>query len=493
MLERYRVLLIVGPLLLIGIVATFYLKHPLAWTVVPIIISAAWMLGDPKRLLAGYWLYAVVVEYVYQMTARGIVRYGDEALLGLIVVALVFQQALRRRSHQEFGAVPAIFWSMCVLLGLSYLVNRGDTVRAAVTAVQYFRPFALGYLAYISLRREDLSGACKLFFATLIVQFVLNLGWLFGLQYPPHPGLYIAIDFAVGTMGSSLQVGYTACLGFVLAVAIFHTTTRVSYLIVAGVLVTSFVLTNTAHGYAFLAIMLLVMALMPARRALAHAATVASSIVLLAVLAFAMQTVLPYSMTFEQYVRRAKDLAGGRKTEAYVRHFTELHNDVPVFVLGAGPGNLGCAMASKRSFLASKYHGWSFQRTDLLERVQGSIISHTRTGFLAIWGDLGPIVFLLYWGLHVYAILRVGRAYRRGAYSDPWQQALALSFVPAMLLYLMVAFMTDLIHTALWGFYPWVWAAMVWMPQSTELSVDEASTTEPVQQLDETAVAKLPV
>ena len=68
-------------------------------------------------------------------------------------------------------------------------------------------------------------------------------------------------------MGTSLQVAYTACLGIVLSVAIYLNTRRLAYLIVAGLLLVSFALTNTAHAYSFLAIMLVVLVVLPTKLA----------------------------------------------------------------------------------------------------------------------------------------------------------------------------------------------------------------------------------
>jgi hypothetical protein len=315
-----------------------------------------------------------------------------------------------------------------------------------------------------------------MFIGTLLVQLLINISWLIGLSPIPHPGIYVGVDFAVGTMGSSLIVGYTSCMGVVLCISLFLVFLRPVYLLLTGAMLLSFALTSTLHGYAFLTVMLFVLALIPSGRPLLRISAVFGAACSVVAALYLAQLLMPSgSINLDQYVKRGADLLTGRKVAAYTQHVRDLPEDVPIFLLGAGPANLGCAMTDERGYLPAKYHGWGFTYGELTERIGGSIISHTRTGFLSIWGDMGPLAFLLYWGAHVYAMLHVARAYRRNAYESPWQRALALSFVPMMTLYLMAAFMTDLVHMALWGFIPWVWASTVWTPQQA----DAVSETEP--------------
>ncbi len=474
MQQRFGPFIVVGALMLLGFLALVELQTPFAWALIPLVISAAWMLGGSKRLLVGYFVYASVTEYASQITGIGFLRFGDEMLLCLIIVAVVFEHSLRRKEYPELRGAMTVFFLLIVLLALSFLVNRGSVLRAGVTAVQYMRPFLLGYLAYTTVAPDDLPGAARLFTGVLIFQLLINFSWAVELPLMPHPGIYTGMDFAVGTMGSSLLVGYTACLGIVLSLAIVSEQRRPGYLVVAAFLFASLVLTNTAHAYAFLALILMALALLPARRPLAQVVTGLGGLTVLVLLFVLLQMMLPQVVSVDAYVRRGTDLLRGRKMDAYVRHFTELHHDVPVFLLGAGPANLGCAMADERMYLPAKYHAWTFQGPEMAEITSGSIIAHTHTGFLSIWGDMGPVSFLLYWGLHVYAMIRVARAYRRGAYAHPWQRAFARSFVPCMLFYLLVAFMTDLVHSALWGMMPWIWAGAVWTPWVGEEAAEEA-------------------
>lgn len=463
-----------------GFAAFYRSQNPLAWAIVPLIIGTAWMLGDGKRLLGGYWLWATISDYAYQLTGESVVRHGDKAILGLILVALLFDQALRRRRLTELRPMFLIFFLLMALFGASYLVNGGSALGTAVTAVQYYRPFVLGYAAYVFLKPEDLPSVTVLFVLTLLFQLFLNACWMSGYSPLPHPGVYTGVDFAVGTMGSSLMVGYTACMGLVLSLALALVARRRFYYLIAALLLLSFVLTNTMHAYVFLVVMLGIMAIAPTRSPIAHLATITGVITILGSLLMLISVLVPDLPLLEEYVSRGRDLLTGRKMEAYRMHVSELSKDVPVFLLGAGPGNLGCAMADDSNYLTSKYHGYGSTMKELAELAGGSITSHTRTGYLSIWSDMGPIAFFLYWGAHFYAMLRVGRAFWRNSYAHPWQRAYALAFLPVMLLYLMVAFMTDLVHTSLIGFVPWVWAAIVWTPLGQEVEAETYEAVEPV-------------
>jgi hypothetical protein len=467
-------------ILLIGFVAFWRMQTALAWGIIPAILAVPWMLGDPKRLLAGYWVWATICEYAYQITRIGAVRYGDEALLGCIVIAMVFQHALNRASYPDVRAMTRVFTGLVILFILSFAVNRGSYIDAAVTTVQYLRPFVLGFFAYAALKPQDLPSVAKFFILTLLIQLVMNVAWLLGINPLPHPGIYVGIDFAVGTMGTSLFVGYTACLGIALCVAIFLVFGYPTYLLLSAVLTASLLVTNTAHAYAFLGVMLLIIGLLYSKGTPMRILGITFAVIPLLAIITLVQVLSPNTLKLDSYLRRGSDLFTGRKMEAYRSHLVDLPQEpsIPFFLLGTGPGSLGTTLADERGYLAAKYHGWTFTGTDALEVQTRSIIMHTKTGFLAIWSDLGPIAFLLYWGSHFYALLRVTSHYRKSRYNLPWQRAFALSFPGVMTLYLLVAFMTDVVHTALWGCVPWIWASFVWTPQ-------EAPETAPDEVIDE--------
>lgn len=466
----------VAGILLVGFVTFWRMQSALAWGVVPLIMAVPWMLGDPKRLLGGYWLWATVSEYAYQVTGTGVLRYGDELLLGCIFIAMVFIQAVQRREFPELRFLMAIFFGLVVLFGLSHVVNKGSHLDAAVTAVQYLRPFILGYFAYTALKVEDLPSFFYFVMLTLLIQLGMNLAWYFDINPLPHPGIFTGLDFAVGTMGAGNLVAYTAAIGIILCLGLFLLLRSVAFAVVGCLLAISMVLTNTAHVYAFFVFMLIVFALLYSKGAPARLVGFGFAAIPVVAVALLIQAISPLTLGLDTYLRRGNDLITGRKMEAYNRHLFELPTEsgVPVFVaFGVGPGNLGTAMADQRGYLSAKYHGWSFSGADAYEVKTGSIIMHTRTGLLAIWSDMGPIFFLLYWGAHVYGLLHVVRLLRRGLYADPWQRAFALTFVPAMVLYLLVAFMTDLVHNALWGCVPWVLAATAWRPMTVTVVESE--------------------
>jgi hypothetical protein len=264
----------------------------------------------------------------------------------------------------------------------------------------------------------------------------------------------------------------------VLCVAVFVVLRSTAYLVAAALLAVSFVFTSTAHAYAFLALMLLAMALVYSRGVPMRLVGVLLAGVPIISVIVLIQVVSPLTLRLDTYLKRGNDLLTGRKIAAYKSHLLELprEDSIPFFMLGTGPGTLGTAMADERGYLAAKYHGWSFTGADALEVQTGSIIMVTRTAYLAVWSDFGPIAFLLYWGSHVAALIRVLGFYRKNAYQHPWQRAFALSFIPVMMLYLAVAFMTDIVHTALWGCIPWTWAAIVWSPIRVEEELDELAS-----------------
>jgi hypothetical protein len=302
---------------------------------------------------------------------------------------------------------------------------------------------------------------------------------LVGLPFFPNPGIFAGDDWAVGLMGSSLYVAYTTCVGIALALGLAFALRRWSYLMVMIPLFVSFTFTNTIHCFIFLALMVLVVVQVPRRGPIPQLGLTVMMATLIMSVAVLLSVLLPERLSLEHYLVRGAGLLSGRKMDSYIRHVTELPGDLPVFLLGAGPANLGCAMVQEAAYLPTKYHGWSFEQNEWIERAGGSILSHTRTGFLSIWGDLGPVAFLLYWGAHLYAMVRVWRHIRCERYVDPYQRGVATAFIGVMVLYFAIAAMVDIIHMAFWGCLPWILAGAAWTPQQETSSVPVAATPVP--------------
>ena len=159
----------------------------------------------------------------------------------------------------------------------------------------------------------------------------------------------------------------------------------------------------------------------------------------------------------------------GVKGQGYVDVIVNAPKDLPYPILGAGPGNFGSAVG--RTYLrplAEKYINYVATATTSYEYITlsegSSITGYPQAGVLALWSELGPLGCILYWGLHVYAMIWVVRNVRRKAYTSKYGQIFAESFVPVMGMWIALNFFDDFAFSAFLQGGIWIWAAMVWDP-----------------------------
>jgi hypothetical protein len=94
----------------------------------------------------------------------------------------------------------------------------------------------------------------------------------------------------------------------------------------------------------------------------------------------------------------------------------------------------------------------------------GSITTGPATGFLTIWSELGPIGFIVYFGLWLYALFRVSLQCWRKQYQDIYQEILGLTFISAGVMLSCVFFLAPFLHHAFLSSSFWILAALVWVP-----------------------------
>jgi hypothetical protein len=139
--------------------------------------------------------------------------------------------------------------------------------------------------------------------------------------------------------------------------------------------------------------------------------------------------------------------------------------------LGAGPGNYtsNIAFLTGRPLARLPHLFYRYIALDRREvSMGGSVLTTTRTGVLALWGEMGPLGVLLFWGMYVYAVIRVWRQCRAGVYRDPYRRILAEAFVPAMSGFIILNVLTELVPLAQLNIGIWIWAATVWNPPDIE-------------------------
>ncbi len=96
-----------------------------------------------------------------------------------------------------------------------------------------------------------------------------------------------------------------------------------------------------------------------------------------------------------------------------------------------------------------------------------SITQSTINGVCAIWGELGWLGFLVFYGLHIYPCFRLGRFLFQKRYKTFEKQALAILFISGMVTYVLVETLRDQLYRDVFLGY-WIVLALVWYPDDLD-------------------------
>jgi hypothetical protein len=156
----------------------------------------------------------------------------------------------------------------------------------------------------------------------------------------------------------------------------------------------------------------------------------------------------------------------GPKPLAYKEVFLDADKHLPVPLLGGGPGNYTSILAfdnlRPRAFLPHMLIHYS----DVYRKLtySGSVLSSPRSGFITIYGELGPMGFFLFWGGYLYVVWVIFRQLIEGKYIDTSREIMAAAFIPSMLVLVLLNILLDSVRGLHLNLGMWIWAAMVWRP-----------------------------
>lgn len=439
------------------------------------------LLCHPKWLLLTYWIWVTVSGLVESLLPSAITRWGDESVTGMLLFVAAGHFVLGKRTFQDLKLIVRVLFGLLALAGLSAFVNRVPGVGAAHFVLSYFRFFLLVPFTYWFLPRRDYKFVIWIIIGTLALQAGINFTWMVGAN--PLPNIRRGtVDFAIGTLQSCNIVAYLSVAYIALCAAIFNHSRRKRMKFLATILGTAGVaqlwITFTYHAYVLCVGCLGVqLFLVTSNRRLRNVIRLAALPLVLLLLIVAPDSDLIGGSNLSQqfsprYIRhRVQRMVYGIKGKVYRDVLITVPRNLPLPILGAGPGNFVSAMGRiYRRPLAEQYVNYvtdDSMRYRLLSD-GGSITGMAHAGALAIWSELGPFGYLLYWGIHVVAMLRVWRRIQRRHYVDPYQQMLAEAFVPTMLMWLALSFLADFAHNAFLQGGVWIWAACVWTPAEPE-------------------------
>lgn len=459
--------------IVVGLGLCLMLGAQLGWIVAAGAMLWMMVIGNPRRLLGLYWGWVLLYPLGSMLAPAPILKWVDEGILGTILAVLLLHQIMQHRDLPGLRGFGRALWILCGLIILSALANKAPKVGVMHFCLQYMRSFLL---FYFTLRFFDPKDA-RLFYrcvaASMLIQLVLNAGWLLGINPLPNRSRAF-IDIAVGSLDACNLVAYLAAAVFCAAIALHHLAPRRAQRFLAmGLAVLALIevyITNTFHAVALLGLCFVFQFLDGAGRWRGRARTgLAAALALTALLGTLLvlraREDAPLGQLDPDYIQeRLSMMVSGPKGRAYREVVFSAPRDMPAPLLGAGPGNFGSMVGRmNRRPLAEQYINYLLTAVDVISETQGfSITSGPNTGFIALWSELGPFGFILYWGLHVFVMLRVRRQVKRKAYVNPHLQALADAFVPIMGMWLVLSAIVDYNYIPYLHGGLWIWAAIVW-------------------------------
>jgi hypothetical protein len=469
---------VVAGFLLIGLVLMIMLGAVQGWS---LLIAGTWgamLIGRPKLLLFIYWCWITVSIYVQSRFGNMLTIWGDEMLVALMLGVLLTHHIRARIVLPELKMVKRALMGLVALIVMSALANRVPKLLAFHFALQYMRFFLLIYYAYYFLSSKDLPVVLATIVWLFLLQVVLNVGWLLGIN--PLPNWMSGPDFAIGTgLGANL-VGYYSVAIICLMIAYLRSSSRPWQKIGGGALLLAALfqlyISFTFHAYLVCGICVafqLYLSPRPIHEGGVQLGVAAAAAVVLVVIASQLPAAESVRRFFHpDYLKfRWRNMVDGPKGQSYKNNFYYLPKEVPFFLVGAGAGNAGSMVGRmNRRPLADKYFNW----VDLAVESKsisgsGSIAGGPMTGILALWSELGPFGLLLYWGLQIYAGVRVARAVRRGRYTHRHKRILAEAFPPVQMMLVAVNVLADYSFLAFMNGGIWIWAACVWTPEESDV------------------------
>jgi hypothetical protein len=440
------------------------------------------LMPKARTVLVLFWLTTLLTDTV-GLFAGDVLTKVVEQLFGFYLLFILSTQVLVfRRVLPGTAVVNVAVLILAGIIGASTVANRVPPLPVLFFTLTYLKHLLVFYFTLTCCREEDSRSVLKLMAWSFGIQVVVNLAYYVGLN--PLPGMLGRgmVDGALGTLGSAHYVGYymIACAYLLLALVKRTSQPHTRMLLIGcmAVVLVQFYLTFTMHAYPLLAAGLMLQQILFTRRPLMRVARMllAGSMFVFIVAAFMslfgwMPVQTEDVLSASTWSRRWHQMEEGYKGQAYTHVFLHANVYLQRPLLGGGPGNYTSATAqmlgrplSALPHLAGPYFMGTSRVKDLT--AHGSVVYSPTSGFIALWGDLGPFGFLVYWGLHVYAALRIWRQSRRGLYRDTWRAALAEAFVPTCIIFLGINGIMDAVPIKHLTLGLWIWAAVVWAPSS---------------------------
>lgn len=446
------------------------------------------LIGKPRMLLFLFWAWALTGELIVYVTRNPALENLAIAIDIALLCVLVASCILQRRVLIDVRPVALSAFGLLCITGLSFLANRPPLRGAIHFAIAYFRfLLVFGYMRNV-LEPGDGKLIYRILIGSLALQFALNAAWLLRINPLPNYMMNTA-DYAVGTVQSCNAVAYLciACICVFLCAVMNPSLKKRSRIIAGTALLVAIIqiwLTFTVHASLLAALCCVIFIFVSGATCRMKALLILATVLAMAMFLHARSMAVSryaepgvWKQFNVNYIRlRWRGMLTGVKGQAYHDVLLYSPKDMPYPLIGAGPGNFGSAIGrEQRRPLAERY--FNFLLLSSSERMHaltggGSITGIPYSGALAIWTELGPLGYLLYWGVHLYAAWRVWKRLRRRAYMDPFRRVLGEGFCLTMLAWLILNFMSDFCHIRFLHGGLWIWAAVIWDTHEDRIDED---------------------
>jgi len=445
------------------------------------------LLGSPRKALLLYWgwvLFAPVAEF---LLPQKLLKMLEQGLALFLLTILAGHWALKLAARRTTPAFRIMLTALLGLMGVSALANRVPSICLVHYSVTYLKHIWIFLYALQFLREKDYRTVFIVMMFSFGIQIVFNVAYVVGINPLPRMIGRDFYDAFLGTLYKCHHVGYYMMALIFLLVAyrrqVAGAGRRLCLLMGSLVALIQFYLTYTQHAFPMLigglGLQLFVVGRHRLRTFLRSVPFLVATVLVAAVLVSygpraenVKRNLSPWALKARWYEARH-----GLKGQAYAEVFKRVPRLLPYPFLGAGPGNYSSntAVVHKRPLamrvMAYKTYGIDYG----LIRASASVLGHPSAGILTLWGELGPLGYLLYLGLYVYAAIRVYRHVRGEVYVSPYRRVMAEAFVPMMAVFVLISFLSDEFVFVHLNVGLWIWAACVWNPP--EPPVAEKETT----------------
>jgi hypothetical protein len=353
-------------------------------------------------LLAWYGFGGMITSDTYWTFPGSIVSVA-KIIDELLILILLGKIVLNFRTHSKY--IPAFVKLFCVIIIFTVFISSIINQVSPIVMLEFLFRYGKGLIIFIyvqmflKINKKYLENIFNYLRGFVVLQFIVNGLWVLNITIIPNRMLFDRADWAEGTLGSVLPVGLFTSI--VLSGSVFSllmkkgfSKARILELIFFVICIIQLIWVDVKHLYFFIPAIILLQLFSISNRIIRTKMIIYSVLILFAVLPYYRTLIRYYN---DNYTRGKNLMLVSPKGLAYYNSFVTIPNEVPVGLIGAGPGKAGSFIGKEdESYLTEKY----FSRYDIpFLRVGNSITTMPYTGINTIQSELG------YFGTGIFIIM----------------------------------------------------------------------------------------